>query len=52
MAQNRAVAAQRTIMIWIGAVFLGLLVLVNIVVFMFCKRNAATTPTALPTSTA
>ncbi|MGA2637637.1 Tll0287-like domain-containing protein [Methylocella sp.] len=50
LAENRAAAAQRTIMIWLAGVFAGLLLLINIVAFMFFKSGALTTPPAPLTS--
>ncbi|MGO9673324.1 MAG: DUF3365 domain-containing protein [Methylocella sp.] len=50
VAQSRAVAAQRTIMVWMAGVFAGLLVLINIVAFMFFKSGSLTAAPGPPVS--
>ncbi len=40
VAQDRAIAMQRTIMLWLGGVFAGLWALINLLVYALHKRNA------------
>jgi Protein of unknown function (DUF3365) len=46
LAQDHAVATQRTIMIWLGGVLAGCWALVNLLVYVFHKRNAFANPLA------
>jgi hypothetical protein len=46
LAQDRAMATQRTIMIWLGGVLAGCWALVNLLVYVFYKRNAFAKPFA------
>jgi hypothetical protein len=41
LAHNRAVAAIKTVSIWLGGIFAGLYAIVNVIAFAFITRLAA-----------
>jgi len=42
VAHNRAAAAMKTVLIWVGGVFAGLYAIVNVIAFAFISRLVAT----------
>jgi hypothetical protein len=42
VAHNRAAAAMKTVLIWLGGIFLGLYAIVNVIAFAFISRLVAT----------